>query len=133
MTPTDELRTRLRQDADEEIPEGGSASDTRLSDAIVDRFLTDSGSVEEAASRAWRYKAARALSERGGLVSSSVAGERLQFVDQISYRDHCLEMAAYFESTMPSGGSRLMGIEAPDVLGTTLLPWSEAYSDNEES
>lgn len=97
MTPTSELRAQLRVLADESIPAGGSDADTRFTDAELDQILTAASSVESAAAEAWRRKAARAFSERGGIERSSVGDERTEFASLAAYRDHCLRMAAMFE------------------------------------
>ena len=117
MTPTDDLRNRLRRALDEAIPTGGTDADTRFLDSEIDELLTDAAYLEAAAAEGWTRKAARAISERGGLEESSVGSEKLKFVSIDSYRRHCLDMAALYRARVPGVGSRVLAFEAPDVLG----------------
>lgn len=118
MTPTPELREQLRRLIDEVIPQGGADTDTRFTDDELDEILTAASVIEEAAAEAWMRKAARAMSERGGLEASEVGDERLRFVSIKDYRDHCLAMAEYYRSKVPGRGSLIFGFEPPDILGT---------------
>lgn len=116
MVLTTELRTKLRKLTDEVIPVGGSAANTRFADSDLDEIITDSATINKAAAEVWEQKTARAMSERGGLVESSAGDERFKFIDQTSYRDHCLQMAAMFSKK--GGGSRIFELDPPNVLGT---------------
>lgn len=118
MTPTAELRDRLRRLIDEVIPPGGTEADTRFTDAELDEILEEAQYIEEAAAEAWERKATRAMSERGGLEASEVGDERLRFVSLKDYRDHCLAMAERFRAKVPKRGSRVFAFCPPDVLGT---------------
>lgn len=118
MIPTDELRVELRELLDEMIPAGGTESDTRFTNVQINALLTAASDINEAAWAGWTRKAARAMSERGGLQESQAGNERLKFVTLESYRDHCLQMAEMFRGLAPGRGSRLMAFDAPDVLGT---------------
>jgi hypothetical protein len=117
MTPTPELRTELRELIDEVIPPGGTEADTRFTNTQIDALLAAASDINEAAANGWTRKAARAMSERGGLEESQAGNERLKFVSIEAYRDHCLQMAAMFKSMVPGKGSRLLTFDAPDVLG----------------
>lgn len=117
MVPTDDLRAELRELLDEMIPPGGTESDTRFTNAQIDALLTAASDINEAAWAGWTRKAAKAMSERGGLQESQAGNERLKFVTLESYRDHCLQMAEMFRGLAPGRGSRLMAFDAPDVLG----------------
>lgn len=118
MTPTPELREKLRRLIDEVIPAGGADTDTRFTDTELDEILTESNYIEEAAAECWERKAARAMSERGGLEEARVGDESHRFVSLREYRDHCLAMAARFRARIPRSGSLLLAFEPPDVLGT---------------
>ncbi len=118
MTPTPELRAELRELIDEVIPPGGTDTDTRFTDAQIDVLLTATSHIYEAAANGWARKAARAMSERGGLEESQAGNERLKFVSLKDYRDHCLAMAKMYRDMVPGKGSRLLAFDAPDVLGT---------------
>lgn len=117
MTPTAELRDRLRRLIDEVIPQGGTDADTRFTDAELDEILEGVQYLEEAASEVWELKAARAYSERGGLEESRAGDEAHRFASLKDYRDHCLQMAELFRRKARPSGSRLLAFEPPDVLG----------------
>lgn len=118
MTPTAELRDRLRRLIDEVIPPGETEADTRFMDAELDEILNAAQCIEEAAAEAWERKAARAMSERGGLEESQAGDQRFRFVSLADYRAHCLAMAERFRSKVPKRGSRVFAFCPPDVLGT---------------
>jgi len=124
MTPTDDLRLELRELLDEAVPSGGTDADTRFSNEQIDALLTNANDINEAAANGWTRKALRAMSERGGLQESQAGEEKHKFIDLEKYREHCLAMAKMFRDQIPSKGSRLLGFDAPDVLGT-----EEAESD----
>lgn len=116
--PTAELRDRLRRLIDEVIPPGGTEADTRFTDAELDEILEEVQYIEEAAAEAWERKAARAMSERGGLEESQAGDERFRFVSLTDYRDHCLAMAERYRAKVPKRVSRVFAFCPPDVLGT---------------
>lgn len=118
MTPTDELRTQLRRMVDEAIPAGGSDTDTRFTNAEIDELLTDASVIEDAAAEGWFRKAARAMSERGGLESSQAGDEAFKFVSIEAYRDHCLAMYQAYKQRTPGVGSLVFELQPPDVLGS---------------
>lgn len=118
MSPTDALRTELRELLDETIPSGGTESDTRFATARIDSMLTAAASIYEAAAEGWTLKATRAMSERGGLEETTAGNERLKFASLTDYRDHCLKMAEMFEGMVPgSGGSRILAFDPPTIQG----------------
>ncbi len=116
MTPTDELRSKLRLLIDEQIPTNGTDTDTRFTDEELDEIMSEAVDIYAAASEAWFRKAARAMSERGGLEESSAGDERHKFVSIEAYRDHCLQMSSVY-ARMAGSRSRVMAFEPPDVLG----------------
>lgn len=118
MTPTDALRDQLRNMLDERIPFGGTDADTRFSNGEIDELLAGFDDINAAAAEGWDRKAARAMSERGGLQETQVGSERLKFVSIESYRDHCRAMAEHYRGRVPGSGSRLFAFEPPDVLLT---------------
>ena len=115
MTPSQELRDQLRELIDERIPPGGTDADTRFSDAELDRILQAASTLNQAAAEGWRRKAARALSERGGLVSAGAGDERFEFVSPKEFREHCLQMADYYAS-LDAPGTTLMEIDTRPVM-----------------
>lgn len=119
MTPTVELRTTLRRALDEAIPTNGTADSTRFSDAEIDELLAEAASLPAAAAEGWTRKAARAMSERGGLEENQAGDQKLKFVSIGEYRDHCLAMARLYADRVAGAGSRALELDPPDVLGTT--------------
>lgn len=119
MTPTEDLRTELRELLDEVIPEGGSDSNTRFSNTQIEALLTAASDINEAAANGWIKKAVRAMSERGGLQETQAGDEKHKFIDLEKYRDHCLAMAKMFKDLLAGKGSRILAFDPPDVLGTT--------------
>lgn len=117
MTPTDELRAKLRRLLDEVIPPGGTESDTRFTTEEIDELLTEASNLDQAAAEGWTRKAARAMSERGGLEESQAGDERHRFVSIQAYRDHCLAMAQLYASRAGKR-SRLMALDPPEVYQT---------------
>lgn len=116
MTPSDELRTKLRNLIDERIPPDGTEDDTRFKNTELDEILTEANNINQAAAEGWTRKALRAMSERGGLQESQAGNEKLKFVDLVEYKKHCLEMAQMFEQR-GGKGTRLFAFDPPDVLG----------------
>lgn len=129
MTPTPELRTRLRALIDERIPPGRTDADTRFTDAELDEILTAASTIEAAAAECWLRKATRAFSERGGLEKSRAGDESHEFVSLKEYRDHCLAMAELFRRRDPGTGSRLMGIDTSTIEADVLGSVSSAAPD----
>ena len=75
MIPTTELRAKLRKLLDERIPEGGSDTDTRFSDADIDELLIDATNIYEAAAAGWTIKAGMFQRELGEIESYAVGQE----------------------------------------------------------
>lgn len=122
MTPTADLRTELRELLDEEIPAGGSESDTRFIDAQLDRLLTNAENVYLAAADGWTRKAGMLQRELGQLAETQAGDERVTRVNLSTAVNYCLTMAKQYRETgqgqSSDHGSRVLGFEAPDVLGT---------------
>jgi hypothetical protein len=123
MTPDATLAAKLRRYLDEKIPPGGTDADTRFTNTEIDDLLTENTSLEAAAAAGWEEKAAKAFSERGGMVSHTAGDESTKWADPTAYRDHCLAMVKVYtdkanDSSGAGSGSRLFGIESVDVLGT---------------
>lgn len=119
MVPTDELRTQLRALLNERIPEGGSASDTRFTDDDIDRLLTASLSMNEAAWRGWVEKASFVFEEDGGVLEKRVGSEVLKLTAPKDKAAYAWEMAGYYEGLIPEeagSGSRLFAFEPPPEL-----------------
>ena len=120
MTPTPELRERLRRLLDERIPDGGSDTDTRFSDAELDEILADARNLHLAAAEGWRRKAAVVARELGPVASTRAGDTAVEQVRVTDLQAYCLQMAAEYErlGKQASAGARAFGLEPPDVLGT---------------
>lgn len=114
MNITDELRRKLRQLLDETIPKDGTEEDTRFLGVEIDELLQESKHIYEAAAAGWKIKAARAMSERGGLEESQAGDEKYKFVSLKEYRDHCLAMSRMYAEMVPGSGSKAFKMDAPD-------------------
>jgi hypothetical protein len=114
MTPTANIRTRLRKLLNEVIPVGGTESDTQFTDTELDELLTEAMNIYGAAAAGWTIKAGLL---QGQIESYAVGQERYDLTslkDQLAY---ALAMSGHYASTAQvSTGSRLFGFEPPEVL-----------------
>jgi len=81
MTPTTELREELRELLDEVVPEGGTESDTRFTDAQLDKLLTVANNIYSVAAEGWVRKAAMLQRELGQIEQYSVGDESYKVVN----------------------------------------------------
>jgi len=117
MAPTAEAREELRELLDEVIPEGGSESDTRFTDAQLDRLLGKSRNIYAAAAEGWTRKAAMFQREMGQIKSYSVGQERYDMADLTSLLEYALKMAeTYSRMAASSMGSMILKFKPPEVL-----------------
>ena len=117
MTPTAELREELRELLDEVIPEGGAESDTRFTDAQLDRLLGKSRNIYAAAAEGWTRKAAMFQREMGQIKSYSVGQERYDMADLTSLLEYALKMAeTYSRMAASSMGSMILKFKPPEVI-----------------
>lgn len=113
LVSTLELRTQLRELIDEIVPAGQHATATRFTDAQLDSLISAATHINQAAVAGWRSKAARAMSERGGIEESQAGDERHKFVSIEIYRDHCMAMVEVYNKLVPNIGSRAMSYCLP--------------------
>lgn len=119
MTPTADLRTRLRKLLDEVILQGGTESDTRFTDVELDVLLTEARNVFGAASTGWTMKAGMIGRELGNLQSHSVGQEEYQIVNMQTAQRTALEMADRYDAMARSeggSGSLVVSVERPEVI-----------------
>lgn len=117
MTPTAELREELRELLDEVIPEGGTESDTRFTDAQLDRILAKARNIYAAAAEGWTRKAAMVQREIGKIKSYSVGQEKYDMADMTSLLEYALKMAETYSSIAASRmGSMILKFKPPEVL-----------------
>ena len=117
MTPTAELREELRELLDEVVPEGGTESDTRFTDAQLDRLLGKSRNIYAAAAEGWTRKAAMLQRELGKIEQYGVGSENYKIVNLTTAINAALSMAkAYREMAGSSMGSVILKFKPPEVL-----------------
>lgn len=117
MTPTPELRTKLRKLLDERIPEDGSDTDTRFSDADIDELLIDATNIYEAAAAGWTLKAGIFQRELGQIESYAVGQERYDMRKLQDMASYALKMAeAYSRMAVSCLGSVILKFKPPEVL-----------------
>ena len=117
MAPTAEAREELRELLDEVIPEGGTESDTRFTDAQLDRILSKTRNIYTAAAEGWTRKAAMVQREIGQIKSYSVGQEKYDMADLTSLLEYALKMAeTYSRMAASSMGSVILKFKPPEVL-----------------
>ena len=117
MTPTAELREELRELLDEAIPEGGSESDTRFTDAQPDRLLSKSRNIYAAAAEGWTIKAGMLQRELGQIEQYGVGAENYKVVNLTTAISAALNMAKTFRNMAASTmGSVILKFKPPEVL-----------------
>ena len=117
MTPTTELRAKLRKLLDERIPEGGSDADTRFSDADIDELLSEAVNIYEAAAAGWTLKATMFQREAGQIQSYSVGQERYEMANPKDLMEYALKMAETYSRMAASHmGSMILKFKPPEVL-----------------
>ncbi len=119
MTPTDALRTELRELLDEVIPSGGTDADTRFTAAQVDAMLAVAHNVDAAAATGWTRKAGMLQRELGRIKSSSTGQERYDFEtlkDNLSYALTMAQTYRELAGPAPSQVSQLFGVAKPEVI-----------------
>lgn len=117
MTPTEELRTKLRKLLDERIPEGGSDADTRFTDADIDELLTEATNIYAAAAAGWTLKAGMLQQELGQIESYAVGQERYDMRKLQDMVNYALKMAeTYSRMAASSMGSVILKFKPPEVL-----------------
>jgi hypothetical protein len=114
MTPTAELRTRLRKLLNEQIPAGGSDADTRFLDADLDTLLTEAVNIYGAAAAGWTMKAGMLQAQ---VESYSVGQEDYDLTSLKDQVDHALRMAEQYAKMASVGfGSAILKLTPPEVL-----------------
>ncbi len=117
MTPTPELRTRLRKLLNEVIPPGRTESDTRFLDTDLDMLLTEARNVYQAAAAGWTEKAAKLQDELGRVEGYSLGQEKYNLTSLKDALDYALRMAATYADLGRSGsGSILVKVTPPEVI-----------------
>jgi hypothetical protein len=119
MTPTVELRTRLRKLLSEVIPPDENDVDTRFLNTEIDQFLSDADNLYRAASRGWTVKAGLIQAELGTVEQYTIGQETYKTVNLQTALRSALEMAdryAALAGPLPATGSMILGVNPPEVL-----------------
>ena len=117
MTPTPELRTKLRKYLNETIPAGGTDADTRFLDTELDDMLAEAENINQAAAKGWVIKAGLL---QGDIESYSVGQEKYDLTSLKDQLSHALAMAAQYtalagESSKTNTGV-ILKLTRPEVL-----------------
>jgi len=114
MTPTNDLRGRLRKLLNEVIPPGGTESDTNFFDVDLDELLIEAVSIYGAAAAGWTMKAGM-LQEQ--LERYSAGQEQYNITTLKDKISHALAMAdRYAKMSSTSVGSLILKAVPPEVL-----------------
>lgn len=115
MTPTGELRARLRKLLNEVVPEGGTESDTQFLDVDLDELLINAHGIYAAAATGWSMKAGML---EGRIESYSVGQEKYEMTSLKDQLAHALVMAEKYTAMAKaaSGGSVMLRLAKPGVL-----------------
>ena len=117
MTPTTELRAKLRKLLDERIPVSGSDADIRFLDADIDELLIDATNIYEAAAAGWTLKAGMFQRELGQIESYAVGQERYDMRKLQDMVNYALKMAeTYSRMAANHMGSVILKFKPPEVL-----------------
>ena len=117
MTPTTELRAKLRKLLDERIPVSGSDADIRFLDADIDELLIDATNIYEAAAAGWTLKAGMFQRELGQIESYSVGQERYDMRKLQDMVNYALRMAETYSRMAASHmGGVILKFKPPEVL-----------------
>jgi hypothetical protein len=117
MTPSAELRTRLRKLLSEKIPEGRTEADTRFLDSELDDLLKEASNIYGAASKGWAMKAALLQDELGQIEQYSVGQETYKKINLSTAIDSALKLAKQYSDMARSGGSGMIfKVKPPEVL-----------------
>lgn len=115
MTPTKQLRERLRKLLNETIPDDGDEKDTNFTDEEIDELLTEADNIFVAASVGWTMKAGMLQSE---IQKYGVGDENYDITPLRDRLNHALVMAEHYKgmSEGESGGSFILRSEPPKVI-----------------
>ncbi|RDY70317.1 hypothetical protein DXT76_13690 [Halobacillus trueperi] len=114
MTPTEELRKKLRKLLNEKVPSGGSEADTNFSDGELDDLLKDSPNVYTAASKGWTEKTALL---QGDIEKYSAGDEQYTLTSLKDKMTHAMSMANHYRDMgKESSGGVMFRVRPPEVL-----------------
>jgi hypothetical protein len=117
MTPTTELRSKLRKLINEQIPSGGTETDSKFLDSDLDDLLTESTTIYAAAATGWTMKAGMFQSQ---IESYTVGQEKYDLTSVKDQYTQALAMAKQYtemaQAKNPTGSGVILKIKPPEVL-----------------
>lgn len=114
MTPTAELRKRLRKLLNEQIPAGKTDADTNFLDTELDELLTEARSIYSAASAGWTIKAGLL---QGQIEAYSAGQEKYDLTSLKDQVSHALAMSKQYAGIdRGAAGSVIVTLTPPEVL-----------------
>lgn len=124
MTPTDELRKKLRRLLNEKIPVSGDALDTRFDNDEIDDLLSEAENIYEAASEGWIQKAGQYQDEIANIEETSAGDESTSITSLKDQQDYAFKMASYYNSKAKEakeeeegpGTGYVFNVSRPEVL-----------------
>lgn len=122
MTPSEELRTRLRKYLNEPIPPDGMEDDTRFSNEDLDEMLLEASNVYESAAFGWLLKAGMYQDEMGDVERTVTGQEQYQFVRLQERLKYAQEMHSHYRELAANEGvlprvrhAVILPVRRPDV------------------
>lgn len=112
MTPTAELRIRLRKLLNEQILAGKTDADTNFLDTELDTLLTEAANIYGAAATGWTIKAGLLQAQ---IESYGVGQEKYDLTSLRDQQAHALAMAQQYAG-MGNTGSMILTLTPPEVL-----------------
>lgn len=118
MTPTNQLRTKLRRLLDEKIPAGSTDAETRFLNEEIDDLIQEARSVYSAAAAGWTEKAGMYQREMADLEQTTTGQETYRLTSLRDRMTYALKMAETYAGMAgaEAGGSRLLKVTKPEVL-----------------
>jgi hypothetical protein len=119
MTPTADLRTKLRKLINETIPIGKTEDETLFSDEEINDLITEAASIEAAAAEGWTQKAGKLQTGEPATEGYSAGQETYKLTSLKDRVKMCLDMAAHYRQLAIERrgkmGSLMLHVERPEV------------------
>jgi hypothetical protein len=116
LTPTQELRNKLRKLLNESIPDGGTETDTKFLDLEIDDLLEESENVYEAASKGWTIKAGMLTAQIESYSSGQEEYDLTSLKDQLAHAFAMSEKYERMAQKPTNSGSFIFSVTPPQVM-----------------
>lgn len=115
MTPTKELRTRLRKLLNERIIKDSTDKDTNFTDPELNELIEENDTIYAAASFGWTEKAALL---QGDIEKYSTGDEQYTLTSLKDRLSHAMQMATHYGElgNTETGGAFMLKVAPPEVL-----------------